>query len=191
MKLYELLQSNPKLFNTDKHGYIEYYDSIFESFKHLESFSLLEIGILNGGSLNLWKQYFKGQIIGIDIFARTSYDVVKSNILDDIELYKVDSFNDSNLYGFDAIDSRNQFYTLFTDKSFNVIIDDGHHDGLSQRKTYENFKQFMAPNSIYIIEDIDPILPNYKYLTDIPNIEFVNLRRHVNDNLGILGVIKF
>ena len=44
---------------TDKgsvHTYIEFYESYFEPFQ--KKVSLLEIGLMTGGSLYLWKNYF-------------------------------------------------------------------------------------------------------------------------------------
>jgi len=56
-------------YDTDKvpHGYLETYDALFEPLvkKHVK---LLEIGVHNGGSLFLWRDYFPfGTIVGVDI----------------------------------------------------------------------------------------------------------------------------
>ena len=49
---------------TDKvqHHYIKYYENIFEPIKDL-SMNILEIGVREGWSHLLWKQYFKNSKI--------------------------------------------------------------------------------------------------------------------------------
>lgn len=56
-------------YNTDKirNGYLELYDPVLKPWVDKEV-KLLEIGIHEGGSLMLWKDYFSiGTIVGIDI----------------------------------------------------------------------------------------------------------------------------
>jgi hypothetical protein len=56
---------------TDKasshHNYLNFYESFFSALR-AEPITLLEIGVLNGASLNTWKNYFpNGKIVGADI----------------------------------------------------------------------------------------------------------------------------
>ena len=83
MELLEIL--NAKKYDTDKHtvhAYIqEYYEQIFFPYKNKIT-NLLEIGVLKGESLKLWRDYFsKGEIVGIDIFKRVSYEYVSNNLI--------------------------------------------------------------------------------------------------------------
>ncbi|HMH33204.1 MAG TPA: hypothetical protein VK543_09260, partial [Puia sp.] len=50
------------------HHYFEIYDRHFSRFRNKE-INILEIGVLHGGSLQMWKEYFgpKAKIYGIDI----------------------------------------------------------------------------------------------------------------------------
>src|SRR5262249_23051211 len=60
---------NLDCYNTDKitHRYLDVYDPILAPWVGKEV-KLLEIGIHKGGSLRLWRDYFRlGVIIGIDI----------------------------------------------------------------------------------------------------------------------------
>ena len=55
-------------YDTDKIrlGYLELYDPILTSWSNKE-IKLLEVGVENGGSLKLWRDYFpRGTIVGID-----------------------------------------------------------------------------------------------------------------------------
>ena len=98
MSLIELIKGpNSNLYKTDKynpHTYIQdFYDKEFSNYLNKDNFSILEIGVLGGGSLNLWRDYFKGEIIGIDVFARVSLEEVKKYIYEDIKIHTVDSYN--------------------------------------------------------------------------------------------------
>ena len=56
-------------YNTDKitHGYLDVYDPLLAPWVDRE-IKLLEVGVREGGSLQLWRDYFRlGAIIGIDI----------------------------------------------------------------------------------------------------------------------------
>jgi hypothetical protein len=61
---------NKYKFHTDKnsrHTYLKHYDELFYPFQNKE-IKLLEIGVLQGGSLMLWNKYFsKCTLFGIDI----------------------------------------------------------------------------------------------------------------------------
>ena len=48
--------------NKSWHGYMPFYDKLFNNLKDMP-IMLLEIGIENGGSLLSWKDYFKQGII--------------------------------------------------------------------------------------------------------------------------------
>ena len=57
---------------TDKgteHNYLEFYEHQFQNIR-LEKNNILEIGVLHGGSLKLWNEYFPNSIIyGIENFS--------------------------------------------------------------------------------------------------------------------------
>jgi SAM-dependent methyltransferase len=196
MTLLELLQNNTSnRYYTDKHvphTYVQsYYDSAFYTYKNNEQASILEIGVLHGGSLNLWKDYFSGSVVGIDVFARVPYQTVRSYVDTEVELHTVDSFNDIDLFGFDAKKSRTDFFKRFENSKFDIIIDDGHHDGISQYKTYHNFKNLVKPGGLYIIEDIKPYDDHLTHVSKIENIEILDLRTPTTPSDNILGIIKF
>ena len=56
--------------NTDKaqFGYLDIYENYLDKFLSNERLNLLEIGILGGSSLKMWREYFpKATILGADI----------------------------------------------------------------------------------------------------------------------------
>ena len=72
---------------------------------------------------------------------------------------------------------------------FDIIIDDGHHAGTSQVKTFNNFIDRLNKGGMYIIEDIKMWDGHYEYVVNnIENLEIIddNEGRKVKDNkLGI------
>ncbi len=133
MKLTDLCNKYP----TDKgttHSYLEVYDRLFSGFR-LERFNLLEIGVCDGGSMMLWREYFPNACIhGVDKHPRINK--VEGCIL----------FNDE-----DATDE------MFADSiglSLKVMIDDGSHVLDEQLKTWFLWKHKLTPDGIYVVEDL-------------------------------------
>ena len=66
----DLLTKLAQVYETDKwgvHAYTPYYHELFNS-KRNWVYNLLEIGVLNGASLRMWRDFFpNAQILGIDI----------------------------------------------------------------------------------------------------------------------------
>lgn len=180
MELLEIL--NAKKYDTDKHtvhAYIqEYYEQIFFPYKNKIT-NLLEIGVLKGESLKLWRDYFsKGEIVGIDIFKRVSYEYVSNNLKGlDIQLDMVDSFQD-DLFN---INNRNNFIEKYQDKKFDIIIDDGLHTGEAQYKSFKNFSSLVNKGGVYVIEDVRD--ESVEFLSQINNIKFL----HLSDKSHPLG----
>jgi|MDSZ01.1.fsa_nt_gb hypothetical protein len=161
----KLVEIQEKLkFNTDKHRmpgkhskahtYLPEYDRLFEKFKY-EPINILEIGVLDGSSLNLWAEYFpNAKIYGVDLFKRISFKVVKNNTskYDNISLHKVDSVNEEEKHG--TKNGRKNLFEILGKEKFHIIIDDGDHKPTSQLKTFNNFIDELHPDGLYIIEDI-------------------------------------
>ncbi len=121
--------------------YIDEYHSIFGEYRN-ENIKLLEIGIQNGGSLELWSRYFaKGDIfIGCDI--------------------------DENCGGLDYTDDR--IHVVVGDANaettyqsivalstgFNIIIDDGSHKSSDIIKSFLIYFNKVIDGGIYIVEDL-------------------------------------
>lgn len=151
-------------------GYFDVYE------RHLSKFvgkapKILEIGVLGGGSIELWLKYFgEGtQVIGVDIDPRC------------LE-YKYDG-NATVLMG---DQSSPQFWDEFLDKNtdFDIIIDDGSHVMEHQILTLQKTFPHLKTGGVFICEDThtsywpkwngeydkkDTFLNYSKYLSDTMN----------------------
>jgi hypothetical protein len=139
-----VLDSLSNKYNTDKkssvHNYTEIYWELFKD-KPKDVKNFLEIGVLNGSSLKVWKDFFtEAQIKAIDINSyckKFEEDRVKISIgpQENYDFLKSE-FLDKNL-------------------NFDVIIDDGSHISDHQIKSFEFlFVNCLTPGGIYVIEDV-------------------------------------
>jgi hypothetical protein len=127
MTLHQLAEKH----KTDKtdHGYMPFY----ERYLPKNPKKLLEIGVLKGGSIKMWKEYFPDcEIHALDLFIE--------NPIPDIEGVIWHKGNQCDWQLLDAL--RNE--------DFDVIIDDGSHNSRDQLITF--FGLFNGKQ--YYIEDI-------------------------------------
>jgi autotransporter strand-loop-strand O-heptosyltransferase len=159
-------------YNCDKtstHTYHNVYSKIFEGIRN-EAFSLLEIGIHEGASLNVWRDYLtNANIYGLDINREFSHDRGY--------IFKGDQ---NNLFDLEKITSEI--------KSCKVIIDDASHNPQHQIKTFNYlFENLLEDGGYYIIEDVetsywDPLSELYGYEIGYLNVVdyFSKLTHNVN-----------
>jgi hypothetical protein len=192
------IQNNSN-FDTDKqdqHTYLESYEKLFKPYKD-KKINILEIGILDGGSLKLWSMYFtNAKIYGADTFERVSIEDVKINLegtwwsktFSDVELVKFDSATAGDK-------DRDNFFNTLRENNilFDIIIDDGSHRWDFQVDTFNNFKPLLNIGGLYIIEDIWTT-DTHKYKASnsdeelekrIDGIEFIRNNKYANNTLGI------
>jgi hypothetical protein len=126
------------------HSYIEFYESYFQH--HRDSVSLLEIGMMTGGSLHLWQQYFSQyRLIGMDISSGW-------NALRD---FQAEIENDPDITLLFEINSRNpSLPNAVSRERFDFIIDDGDHSVLAQMDTFRNYWPLIKDTGTYFIEDV-------------------------------------
>jgi len=150
-------------YNTDKitHGYLKVYDPILAPWVD-KKIKLLEIGVREGGSLQLWRDYFQlGVIIGIDI--KLPEDFVPGE--------RIQIFRGSQ--------SDKRFLSEVANKTapegFDIIIDDASHIGtLTKTAFWHLFDNHLKPGGLYVIEDWGT-----GYLEDFPDgkrLDAVNSR---------------
>lgn len=133
-------------FGTDKsrhkHGSKTYLD-VYEKylFDFIDSdINLLEIGVKNGQSLRVWKEYFqKAKIFGLDIDPRC-----KKFEEDRIEIL-IGSQSDRKLI---------ESFLSTLNNGLDVIIDDGSHINELTIKSFEILFDRLNEGGIYIIEDL-------------------------------------
>jgi hypothetical protein len=123
---------------TDKNTGHSYISSVYEDLLNDiqdTCLNVLEIGIDQGGSIKLWKEYFSNATIyGIDIIDLQEIDDER------IKLFKNDA------YDINFVDS--------LPNNFDLIIDDGPHTLDSMIKFLQHYQSKLNNNGILIIEDI-------------------------------------
>ena len=169
------------LLHTDKdtvHSYVEYvYSRIFPPLKSTTK-KILEIGILGGSSLHLWKEFFENaEIHGCDInpqFYCTDLD-------ERITIHTADAYNLE--------------FVSSIDNDFDIIIDDGPHTLDSMIFFVKNYPYKVKSGGMLIIEDIQDINWIPEIIENIPDrykcssIQLYDLRHIKNRFDDILMII--
>jgi len=141
MSLLDLIDNT----RTDKntvHTYIEIYQNLFQSKKETAK-NVLEIGILMGGSIKLWDDYFtNAQVYGLDLLP---YDRVWNEIKnkESITLH-----TSTDAYKKEFVES------TLASKKFDILIDDGPHTLESMKVFLNIYSPLLAEDGILVIEDI-------------------------------------
>jgi cephalosporin hydroxylase len=149
------------------------YDRIFQSYRD-RAIKLLEIGVQNGGSLEVWSKYFSKaeSILGCDI--RTECGALK--------------FSNRRIQVVvgDAAGQPTYKKITATSSQFDVVIDDGSHVSDDILKAFFIYFPLVSPGGVYVIEDTHTLYweryqgglskPSsakelFKKLTDVVNFE--------------------
>jgi hypothetical protein len=118
--------------------YFDVYHRHFSKFRD-HPITMIEVGIFNGGSLRMWRNYFgpKSTIVGVDInpecqkYAEPGIDIVIGDQGDRVFLRSL-----AERY-----------------PGFSILIDDGGHRMHQQIATFEELYLRMDPQGIYLCED--------------------------------------
>jgi hypothetical protein len=131
-------QNNKRLIHKWVH-YFDIYDTHFKRFRNKE-IVILEIGVAQGGSLQMWKEYFgvKAKIFGIDIDPRCK-EMEENNI----KIF-IGSQSDRNFLQ----NVRKQIPPI------DILIDDGGHTMTQQIITFEELFDYVKENGVYLCEDL-------------------------------------
>lgn len=118
--------------------YLEIYERHFSKFVG-SSVKILEIGVEDGGSLQMWKKYFgeKCEIVGIDILSKYKYEEEQIRV-------EIGSQNDINFL--QEIDKRYG--------PFDIIIDDGSHIQMDILNSFSFLYPRLNMGGVYLIEDL-------------------------------------
>lgn len=117
--------------------YFEIYERHFSRFRNTEV-HIVEIGVLGGGSLQMWKEYFgpKAKVYGVDINPKCSR-------------YKEDQID---IFIGNAEDKG--FLKMLTEKiPIDILIDDGAHTMEQQIIIFEGLFNHISPHGVYLCED--------------------------------------
>jgi predicted O-methyltransferase YrrM len=160
------------------HPYTLFYDSIFRNKKN-ENLKIAELGILDGASLLMWKEYFTNfEIYGFE------YNI------DLINNFKQNFNNDRITLTTIDVTSKDSIVKEFSELNimYDIIIDDTTHQFEDQIRVIENTYKYVKPGGILIIEDIFKSYNENDYINRLtPILEqfqdyyFIELD-HVNKN---------
>jgi hypothetical protein len=131
-------QNTGRLIFKWKH-YFEIYDRHFSRFRGTDV-HILEFGVYQGGSLQMWKHYFgpKCRIYGVDINPQC-----KRIEEDGVEILLGDQEDRTFLRSLVKKIPR-----------IDILIDDGGHSMRQQINTYEEIFPHVAANGVYLCEDL-------------------------------------
>jgi hypothetical protein len=136
------------------HPYTLFYDGLFK-YKKDYPLNIAELGILDGASLLMWKEYF----INANIYGFEYNNILINNFKqkynnERITLSTIDVTNKDSI--------ANAFNTL--DVLYDIIIEDTTHQFEDQIRVIENTYKYLKPGGILIIEDIFKSYKEYDYL---------------------------
>ncbi len=130
--------NNNRLIHKWNH-YFEIYEQHFSRFRDKEV-TILEIGIFQGGSLQMWKDYFgpKAKIYGIDINP------------------KCKEFEEENIHILAGSQSDRKFLRQIKEiiPPVDILIDDGGHTMRQQSITFDELFDHVKENGVYLCEDL-------------------------------------
>lgn len=128
-------------YDTDKsskiHNYTAKYDQYFSRVRN-ERIKILEIGIQNGYSLKMWKEYFpQAEIYGIDVV-------------------DCSSMNEDRLHTIKGSQNDLIFLKKLHEQHgpFDIIIDDGSHVSSDMRISFDFLFPLLKPTGFYVVEDL-------------------------------------
>lgn len=142
------------------HPYTLFYDSIFKN-KKRENLKIAELGILDGASLLMWKEYFtSSQLYGFE-YNNDLINNFKQNFNNDrITLSNIDVTNKNSI-----IKSFNEINELY-----DIIIEDTTHQFEDQIRVIENVYNYLKPGGILIIEDVFKSYNEDDYINKLKNV---------------------
>jgi Methyltransferase domain len=153
--------------------YLRTYDRVFRSYRD-SPVRLLEIGIQNGGSLEIWSRYFQDgeRFVGCDIdpaCAALDYEDPRISVI----------IGDAN-------EASTRAAVLACSATYDIVIDDGSHRSGDIVKAFANYFPLVADGGMFVAEDLhcsywqefdgglfDPhsSMSFFKHLADIVNQE--------------------
>jgi hypothetical protein len=174
-ELYTIFK-NSNLFSTKHLKYFDCYEELLQKYKN-KKITLVEIGVLSGGSLLMWRNYLgnEARIIGIDLN---------------------ESAKKLKKYGFEIFignQSDPEFWKKFYKKvgKIDILIDDGGHTNNQQIVTLTSSLANINNDGIIIVEDTHS---SYMKNFDNPSkYSFINFMKKTIDDLNskFPGLKKF
>lgn len=160
------------------HPYTLFYDGLFKSKKDA-SLKIAELGILDGASLRMWREYFTNSSLYGFEYNTALIDQFKNNDSNErVTLATIDVTNKDSIVS--AFHNMNEQY--------DIIIEDTTHQFEDQIRVVENIHSYLKPGGVLIVEDIFKSYHEQSYIDRLQPIlhhfqdyYFVELD-HVNRN---------
>jgi len=161
-----------------KHNYTEFYGDLLEKWV-AQGASLLEIGVRDGGSLQMWRDFLEdGKVYGLDLSLKNyKFPACEGIVL-----------TQGNAYASKVVQN------FFPGVLFDIIVDDGSHALSDQTQVLNLYNSRLKPGGVIIIEDIKDlanartIIENF---TGRRNKVSIVDRRHCVPSLDDINVIYF
>ena len=165
--LKKTFKSSPK-YSIKWNNYFEIYENLFKRFKN-KKITLVEVGIGNGGSLFMWRNYFgkKAKIIGIEL---------------NPEAKKLDH-NGFKIHIGDQ--SNPDFWKNFYKKvgKIDILIDDGGHTNIQQITTLMESIKNINKGGIIVVEDTHTSFMKNKGFKNPSKNSFINFTVSLIENI--------
>lgn len=151
------------------HGYLEIYERYLGDLRGTAC-KLLEIGIAQGGSQKMWRDYLgeASQVVGLDILPVASMDLGPR-----ITLVQGDQGDPATLASVAAMGP------------YDVITDDGSHQGHDQITAFLSLWRAVKPGGLYVIEDMHTSYHGWHGSPPESLLEFVTLLVNRMNEYGI------
>lgn len=173
-------------YETDKgsvHDYLYVYEQILAPYRETAK-NIIEIGLFNGHSMRLWSEYFTiADVHGIDCDAQPHGGMA------DLRPMIATGWL---IHIMDATDA-GKVAEKFGNIKFDFICEDAGHSTQQQLELYSVFKNYLSPDGIYVIEDIQDIDTDRELFENIDPEKTVTIidRRHTKGRYDdILVTIK-
>jgi len=165
--LKKFFKSSPK-YSIKWNNYFEIYEKLLKRFKN-KKITLVEVGIGNGGSLFMWRNYFgkKAKIIGVELNPKAKK--LEQN-------------------GFDIFigdQSTPIFWKNFYKKvgKIDILIDDGGHTNLQQITTLMESLKNINNDGMIVVEDTHASFMKNKGFKNPSKFSFINFTTLLIENL--------
>jgi hypothetical protein len=156
------LINNEKTDKDTLHSYIDLYDDLLKD-KKTTATNVCEIGVLHGGSIKLWKDYF----INATVYALDIKDNTKD--WDGVKDPRIKLLLDKNAYDFKVVSS------VLKDVKFDFILDDGPHTLDSMKLAIKFYLPLLKEDGIFMIEDVQDI----KWIDDLIEATPYEFRKYI------------
>jgi len=173
------------LHDTDKvpHAYLPHYAKRFARLRNyspvIGSPGLLEIGVMDGASLRMWRDYFpNGMIYGIDVLPEST-------------------ISEERIKCFCGKQQHLEFLTgvISWIGNLDIVIDDGSHVGKHHVASFEILWPHVNPGGWYCIEDAQSIFntcwtqPSHRTMFDVLQEQWSDILRSKSDiaEVAIIG----